>query len=107
MHYYPNEIENIIHQIPGVVEVCVCGLPDIICIDLPAAMVVKSAGSNLSEENIFDHVADKMSDIKKLRGGVYFVDEIPKNSSGKYLRKTVKEMVIKLSKTKKLNYNSN
>lgn len=39
--------------------------------------------------------ADKLSDFKKLRGGVYFVDNLPITPSGKCLKRIVQEMAIK------------
>jgi len=88
-HFYPTEIERVISKIPGVHEVCVCGLPDIVSTHLPAALVVKSTDVKLTAEDIYDYVAANMDHFKQLRGGVYFVDEIPKTASGKNLRREV------------------
>lgn len=96
-HFFPTEIEMVIQELPDVVEVCVCGLPDLVMTDLPAAVVVKKSGSSLSEKEVIDHVAAKMAHFKQLRGGVYFVDEIPKTASGKNVRKKVKDLVIQLA----------
>ncbi|KAL5275825.1 hypothetical protein ACFFRR_001580 [Megaselia abdita] len=96
-HYFPTEIELVILDLPDVIEVCVCGLPDLVMTDLPAALVVKRPESNLKEKDIIDYVSEKMADFKHLRGGVYFVDNIPKTASGKNVRKKVKELVIQLS----------
>lgn len=99
-HYFPTEIELVILELPDVVEVCVCGLPDLAMMDLPAAIVVKKSGSILSEKEVIDYVASKMANYKHLRGGVYFVDKIPKTVSGKNVRKEVKNLVIQLAKMK-------
>ncbi|KAL5276276.1 hypothetical protein ACFFRR_001858 [Megaselia abdita] len=99
-HYSPNEIEQVILELPEVVEVSVVGIPDLIMTDLPAAAVVKKENSFLSEKDIYDHVARKMVDFKHLRGGVYFVDAVPKTASGKNLRRIVKEMLTKLYNAK-------
>lgn len=94
--YSPNEIEQVILELSDVVEVCVCGIPDFISIDLPAAAVVKKNGSSLSENEISEYVHRKMPVYKQLHGGVYFMDEIPKTVNGKSLRKVVKEKLINL-----------
>lgn len=99
-HYFPTEIELVIQELPDVVEVCVCGLPDLIMTDLPAAVVVKKPGSTLCEKKVMDHVACRMDHYKHLRGGVYFVDKIPKTISGKNVRKEVKNLVIQLASMK-------
>lgn len=102
-HFFPTEIEMMIQELPDVVEVCVCGLPDLVMTDLPAAVVVKKLGSSLSENEIIEHVAANMAHFKQLRGGVYFVDEIPKTASGKNVRKKVKDLIIKLAACQKTN----
>lgn len=94
-HYTPSEIEQVIMQIPDVVEVCAFGIPDEVFTDLPAAAIIKVNGSPLNEKFIFDYVAERMADYKKLRGGVFFVNNIPKTGSGKHIRKAVKEMFVK------------
>ena len=42
---------------------------------------------------IFIKFLDRVSNQKKLRGGVRFVDEIPKNASGKILRRELKSLL--------------
>ena len=62
--------------------------------ELPQAWVVRrspaSSGEPISEQEIMHFVADNVSAYKRLRGGVVFVDEIPKSASGKILRKELK-----------------
>lgn len=45
--------------------------------------------------------AEDFSYFKHLRGGVYFVDELPVNSGGKIDRICLKKMVIELSRNRK------
>lgn len=44
---------------------------------------------------MYDLVANKMAKFKKLDGGVVFVDEIPKNPSGKILKRVLREWAKK------------
>lgn len=88
-HVSPTEIEELILQLPDVTDVCVCGIPDIYAVNLPAAFVVKSNGSNITEKTIAAHVSSKMPHYKHLVGGVYFVDELPRTPTGKILRRIV------------------
>ncbi|XP_055390017.1 uncharacterized protein LOC129618997 [Condylostylus longicornis] len=99
-HVSPTEIEEIILELPDVIEVSVCGVPDIVYTDLPAALVVKKPESNLTSDDILKLVETKLADFKKLRGGVYFVKELPKTVSGKIQRNKVKEMLIHYSSNK-------
>ena len=62
--------------------------------ELPAAYVVLQQYEVESEqlkEDIKDYVAEKLAPHKELRGGVYFIDEIPKSPSGKILRRLLRE----------------
>lgn len=91
----PSEIEELINKNPGVSDVSIVGIPDLIATDLPAAVIVKNENLNVTEEEIYDLVANNLSDCKKLRGGVYFVDQLPMTASGKIQKNKVKEMAIK------------
>lgn len=44
---------------------------------------------------MFLYLLGQVSGQKRLRGGVKFVDSIPKNSSGKILRRTLKDLITK------------
>ncbi|XP_055390107.1 uncharacterized protein LOC129619054 [Condylostylus longicornis] len=101
-HVSPTEIEEIILELPDVIEVSVCGVPDIVYTDLPAALVVKKPASNLTSNDILKLVETKLADFKKLRGGVYFVKELPKTASGKIQRNKIKEMANQFSKQKEI-----
>ena len=60
--------------------------------DLPRAYVVPvHQPSGLSEEDVKDFVRGKVAEYKQLRGGVVFVDELPKNAIGKYLRRELRD----------------
>jgi 4-coumarate--CoA ligase len=49
----------------------------------------------VSEEEVKKWVADRLAQYKQLRGGVVFVDEIPKNAIGKFLRRELRERAKK------------
>jgi len=57
--------------------------------ELPKAFVVKRG--EITEREVEDFVAARVAPYKKLRGGVEFVDQIPKNPSGKILRRMMRE----------------
>lgn len=74
-------------QLPGVVDVAVVGIPDILCDEVPKAFVVLEQGAQISEQHIVKHVNEKVVSYKQLAGGVAFIDIIPRNAAGKILRK--------------------
>lgn len=87
----PAELEALILSHPSVKDVGVIGVPDDFAGELPMAFVVKHG--HVSEKEIIDFVATKTSPAKRLHGGVRFVEEIPKNPSGKILRRVLRQMV--------------
>jgi 4-coumarate--CoA ligase len=66
--------------------------------EVPRAYIVPEAGvepdAKFAKE-ISDWIAGKVANHKKLRGGVYFIKEVPKSVSGKILRRVLKEQALK------------
>ena len=96
-NFFPSEIEAVILELPDVVEVCVFGVPDIIFTFLPAAAIIKLPGSSLTGKEVYEHVKERMTHFKQLRGGVYFVNELPKTVFGKILRRKMAELCQNLN----------
>ncbi|XP_068622181.1 uncharacterized protein [Battus philenor] len=94
----PMELEAVLLQHPGVRDAGVVGLPHAAAGEVPLAFVVPQNGASLTESELKQFVAERLSNPKHLRGGVRFVKEIPKNPSGKILRKLLREMVKTSSK---------
>jgi len=63
--------------------------------EAPRAFIVRTAGKDLSAKAVADFLASKVTRYKRLAGGVRFVDAIPKNPSGKILRRTLREQAAK------------
>ncbi|KAF2026029.1 4-coumarate-CoA ligase-like protein [Setomelanomma holmii] len=63
--------------------------------ELPRAYVVVKAGSSLKEADIQAYMRERLAGYKQLVGGVKFVDAIPKNASGKILKKDLKDIANK------------
>lgn len=96
----PAELEALLLTHPAVADVAVIGLPDENAGELPFAFVVTKEGATVSEEELKELVASKLSSQKKLRGGVRFVKEILRNPSGKILRRVLKQQAIAYTKSK-------
>ncbi|XP_070505425.1 luciferin 4-monooxygenase-like [Chironomus tepperi] len=88
----PAELEGLLMSHPKVRDAGVIGIPDEIAGELPMAFVVKEEGSDITEQEVKDYVAKNASNPKWLRGGVKFIDAIPKNITGKILRREMKEL---------------
>ena len=58
--------------------------------ELPRAFVVRSS-DDLTEQQVEDYVKGRVVEYKQLKGGVKFIEEIPKSPSGKILRRLLRE----------------
>ena len=88
----PAEVEGILLSNPKIKDAGVIGIPDEECGELPFAYIVKQPGVQLSEKDVISFVAENTSKAKRLHGGVRFIDEIPKNPSGKILRRVLRDL---------------
>ncbi|KAK2753856.1 hypothetical protein FQN55_000220 [Onygenales sp. PD_40] len=88
----PAELENLLFTHPDIKEAAVCGVtsPDDPGSEVPRAYVVADP-ARISEQSVKDFVKDRLAPYKQLRGGVVFVDELPKNAIGKLLRRELRE----------------
>nr|BAN28458.1 luciferase [Photophorus jansonii] len=96
----PAELEEILLKHPCIRDAAVVGIPDVAAGELPSAFVVKQPGKEVTEKEVYDFLAERVSHSKYLRGGVRFVDEIPRNVTGKITRKELLKQL--LNKTSKL-----
>jgi len=87
---YPAEIEAVIAGHPDIVECAVIGVPDKKWGEAVKAVVVKRAGSTLTETDLIDWMRDKIAGFKRPRS-VDFIDQLPRNASGKLLKRTLRE----------------
>jgi acyl-CoA synthetase (AMP-forming)/AMP-acid ligase II len=86
---YPAEIENVILAHPGVREVAVIGMPSAKWGESPLAVVVK-AEEGLTPDEVIRFCEGKLGRFK-LPKGVVFAEEIPRNPSGKVLKRVLRE----------------
>lgn len=87
----PAELEDILRSHPAVADAAVIGVPDQRSGEVPKAFIV-SKEPKLTEDDVKKFVAGKVSAHKHLAGGIEFVTTIPKNPSGKILRRKLKEI---------------
>jgi len=87
---YPAEIEAVLAGHPDVVECAAIGIPDKKWGESVKAVVVKRSGSALTEAALIEWMRDKVAGFKRPRS-VDFVDKLPRNASGKLLKRTLRE----------------
>ena len=83
------EVEETIYGLPQVSEVAVIGLPDPYWIEAVAAVVVLKAGQALDEAAVVTHCRQHMAHFKVPKR-VVFTDALPKNPSGKLLKRELR-----------------
>ncbi len=86
---YPAEIENVILRHPKVKEVAVIGQPSAKWGESPLAIVVRN-DDTLTGSEILDHCKGKLAPFK-LPKTVQFIDVIPRNPTGKVLKRVLRE----------------
>ncbi len=83
---YPAEIERVLSEHPGVALVAVGAVPDPVKGELACAYVVPVPGAALTEQELIDFSVPRLAAYKRPRL-VRFVDDLPKTSSGKVMRR--------------------
>lgn len=95
----PPELEAVLLGHPEIVDAAVIGVQyKASDSQMPRAYIVKRPtpeGDRLSEQDIRNFMKDKLAKYKELTGGVQFVSEIPKNASGKILKRLLRERAKK------------
>ena len=90
----PAELEGLLLSHSKIDDVAVVGIYDEQqATEVPRAYVVPRKGvkgDKSDEKEIVEWLREKVANHKRLRGGVLFVDEIPKSASGKILRRLLK-----------------
>ncbi|XP_055708156.1 uncharacterized protein LOC129804652 [Phlebotomus papatasi] len=89
----PVELEALLLGHPKIADAGVTGIPNEADGEHPIAFVVKKPNEEITEQEIKDYIANLVIDIKRLRGGVRFVNSIPKNAMGKILRRELKKLI--------------
>ena len=84
----PAELEALLISHPKIEDAAVIGIADEECGELPKAFIV---AKDLNEQEVQTFVEKNAAAYKKLRGGVEFVDVIPKSASGKILRRMLRD----------------
>ncbi|GAB4945796.1 long-chain-fatty-acid--CoA ligase FadD2 [Mycobacterium avium subsp. hominissuis] len=90
---FPAEVEDLISGHPDVVEATAIGVEDKEWGHRLRAFVVKKEGADLDEDTIKHYVRDHLARYKVPRE-VIFLDELPRNPTGKILKRELREMEV-------------
>ncbi len=87
---YSREVEEVVYTHPAVSEAAVVGVPDPQWGERVTAVVVLRDGASATEADIITTCRDRLAGFKSPKS-VFFVDEIPKNVSGKILKRNIRD----------------
>ncbi len=87
------ELENHIMAHPDVAEAAVIAKPDPKWTERPVACVVLAEGAKLTDEDVQAHLRERVAKWW-LPDEVWFVDQLPKTSTGKFSKKTLREQLL-------------
>ncbi len=87
---YPREVENVLAQHPSIAEATVLGLPDPTWGEAVTAVVVLKEGKTLGLEEVKAFCREKIAGYK-IPKAIRLVEEIPKNATGKVLKRQLRE----------------
>jgi fatty-acyl-CoA synthase len=87
---FPGEVEEQLARHPAVEEAAVIGVPDEKFGQRLRAFVVVRDGHRVSEDELKDHVRENLARYKTPRD-VIFLDELPRNPTGKVLKRELRQ----------------
>lgn len=97
-HIVPLCIEAVLMEHPAVKDAAVFGIPHGKDGEVPAACVVVDRNHIVSAKELDKFVADRVAEVEKLRGGITFMEALPKTPNGKVLRNEVRNFVMNSEK---------
>jgi long-chain acyl-CoA synthetase len=90
MNIYPREIEEVLHHHPAVVEAAVVGIPDDTLSESVVAFVTLAPGAEISAPELQKYCRDRLA-IYKCPKRIEFVEQLPKNSTGKIMKRALRD----------------
>jgi long-chain acyl-CoA synthetase len=86
---YPNEIENVVVELDGILEAAAIGIPDEHSGEIVKVFAVRKDDST-TEQDVLDYCRANLTGYKRPKM-VEFRDELPKTNVGKILRRALRD----------------
>ena len=91
VNIYPREIEDHLHTHPAILEAAVIGIPDAEWGETLRAFIVLRDGQQITEVDVINYCREGLADFKRPRK-VTFLLELPRNPTGKILKRELREL---------------
>jgi long-chain acyl-CoA synthetase len=98
---YPNELEDVLATLPGVLQCAAIGVPDEKSGEAIKIFVVAKPGVTLTKEQVMEHMRANVTGYKVPRS-VEFRDALPTTNVGKILRRELRDEELKKLGVKKV-----
>ncbi|KAI3977513.1 hypothetical protein MKX01_000426 [Papaver californicum] len=89
----PEELEELLHSHPDILDAAVIPYPDEEAGEVPMAFVVRKSQCSIDKTQVIDFISKQVAPYKKIRK-VEFIDSIPRNAAGKILRKELVKFAL-------------
>jgi fatty-acyl-CoA synthase len=86
---YPAEVENVLFQLPAVADAAIIGVPDERWGEVGKAIIVRKPDQQLAEGDVIRHCLARLAKFK-VPQSVVFVDLLPRNATGKVLKRELR-----------------
>lgn len=90
---YPREIEELLYAYPGIIEASVIGVDDELRGQVARAYLVLVEGQHFDKKAVREYLQANIAAYKIPRD-FYIVEELPKNQTGKILKRVLREQVV-------------
>ncbi len=91
---YPNELEDVLATLPGVLQCAAIGVPDERSGEVIKVFVVPRPGVTLTKEQVVKHMHDNLTGYKRPKY-VEFRESLPTTNVGKILRRELRDQELK------------
>jgi long-chain acyl-CoA synthetase len=98
---YPNELEDVLATLPGVLQCAAIGVPDEKSGEAIKIFIVAKPGVTLTKEQVMEHMRANVTGYKVPRA-VEFRDALPTTNVGKILRRELRDEELKKIAAKKV-----
>ena len=90
---YPAEVENVLYQLPQVAEAAIIGVPNNKWGEVGLAVIALAPGAELDRSTLIDHCASRLATFK-VPNDMAIVDELPRNATGKVLKRELRTAFV-------------
>ena len=92
INIYPREIEEVIYKLEAVEATAVIGVKDVHADEEVVDFIQVKEGMDLDEKTVRAHLKKNLANFK-IPKSIYFAEELPRNATGKVLKRVLKEQI--------------